>query len=144
MGWKLLELEKLSTAQRDGSGLVLLRKSLRGDEVVQCPVLRKLGLTARETLRPKAGSDRVRRLDETQNAETALFRSRVKYYEWQAVLRSTTVFSEKTRAKKRESTGSSSSGSVRGSSKKPERECNRTNHKVSEFVAQNTKKVFGL
>lgn len=66
----------------------------RGDEVMQCSVLKNRKLTAGEMLKRKAESHRVRPLDEEQQAKTARLRSKVKFYERQAASCSSAVFSE--------------------------------------------------
>lgn len=56
------------------------RKLFRGDEAVQCPVLKNLELTAAETERREKVSEKISRYDLEQQATIARPQSKVEYY----------------------------------------------------------------
>lgn len=85
-----------------------------GVDVVECPVLKEVKLTAGERLRRRAVSDRVRRIDAEQQAASARIQGNVKYYKGQPASRSTAVSFEGNRSDKRDRAGSSGSENGRG------------------------------
>lgn len=97
----------------------------RGDELVECAVLNELDLTAGKKPRRKTQSDGVRRFNEEQQVRIARLRREVKYCKRQAAFRTTSVFSEGNRGGTRNRAGSNDSRSRGGSTKEPERNCNR-------------------
>lgn len=98
----------------------------RGDEVGECPVLKKLKLTANEMLRRKAVRFRARWLDDEQQAETAQLWSKVKYYEGHAPFRSTPVSTEGNSSNKRTRARCKGSGREESTPEEPERKWDRT------------------
>lgn len=105
------------STKRTGLDEFCYRTVFRGEEVMECFMLKKLKLAGGEMLRREAVSGKLRWFDEKQHAKIALLRSIVKYYEWQGVSRSIAVSSNRDTDDKRNKAVSNDSFSGGGSFK---------------------------
>lgn len=109
------------------SARVLLQISVPWGRDGGAPCVGRAETNDRKGAEMESGERQVRRSKEKHRAELAHLRSKEKYYEGQPALRTTVVFSEKSRDDESDRAGNNGSRSEEGQGKGPDRNCDRTN-----------------